>query len=202
MKYILKEYEHRYEIQKSVFITYLFPLKSVDDVRIYLNRIKKEHPKATHYCYAYVFDLVMHSSDDSEPSGTAGRPMLNVLKNQDLNNILAITVRYFGGIKLGTGGLLRAYVQSLTETLNLCEMYQKNLLKKVEFIFEYENDVDRILNYLKRNDFIILQKEFLDEIHLMIAKDDFKEETLLDLVTGYKKVIDLGKIDNYIPIDK
>lgn len=199
MKYILQPYEYRYEIQKSVFLSYVFPLKNLEEVKDYLNQVKKEHPKATHYCYAYVFGSVMHSSDDGEPSGTAGRPMLGVLKSKALDAILAITVRYFGGIKLGAGGLLRSYVQSLSEGLNKCDFYEKKYLKKVEFIFDYSNNTDKILRYLYKNGFTIIKKEFSDKVHLVIAKEEIIEKNLTDQVSGESEIINQGESESFVP---
>ena len=102
-------------INKSRFIAYMFELKSLDDVKTNLEFLKKEHKKATHICYAYVFNTGVVSEkcfDDGEPSGTAGYPILNVIKKRGVTNTLVAVVRYFGGIKLGAGGLTRAYTKA------------------------------------------------------------------------------------------
>lgn len=121
---IEKNKKNEIVINKSRFINYLFVISKIEDVDSYISQVKEEYKDATHYCYAYIFDNIKRFSDDSEPSGTAGVPMLNVLETNNLNHILAITVRYFGGIKLGAGGLVRAYTKSVTENLkdlNICE---------------------------------------------------------------------------------
>ena len=100
------------EIKKSKFYSYLYNVNSANDVAKTLENLKKEHKKATHICYAYkIVDGVeiVKFSDDGEPSGTAGRPILNVIEKKNLKNVLICVVRYFGGIKLGAGGLVRAY---------------------------------------------------------------------------------------------
>ena len=102
------------EIKKSKFYGYLYNVNSANDVAKILEDLKKEHKKATHICYAYkIVDGVeiIKFSDDGEPSGTAGRPMLNVIEKKNLKNVLICVVRYFGGIKLGAGGLVRAYTK-------------------------------------------------------------------------------------------
>ncbi len=102
-------------INKSRFIAYINELNSLDDVKSIINDLKKEHKKATHICYAYVYDRECVSekcSDDGEPNGTAGYPILNVIKKRGLKNTMVAVVRYFGGIKLGAGGLTRAYTKS------------------------------------------------------------------------------------------
>ena len=100
------------EIKKSKFYGYMFKVHSQEDVEKHLKELKAEHKKAKHICYAYkVYEPVfmVKAFDDGEPSGTAGKPILNVIEKKDLNNIVIFVVRYFGGIKLGAGGLTRAY---------------------------------------------------------------------------------------------
>ena len=121
---IEKNQKNEIIINKSKFINYLIILENIDDVFKYLNEIKNEYKDATHYCYAFIFDNVKRFNDDSEPSGTAGMPLLNVLESNNLNHILTITVRYFGGIKLGAGGLVRAYTKSVTENLKTANIFE------------------------------------------------------------------------------
>lgn len=107
-------------INKSKFIAYFFSLNSLDEVKMNLANLKKEHKKATHICYAYVYNREVVSekcSDDGEPNKTAGYPILNVLKKKNLVNVMVAVVRYFGGIKLGAGGLVRAYTNACSELL-------------------------------------------------------------------------------------
>lgn len=108
-------------INKSRFIAYRYDLNSINDVEDILSKLKKEHKKATHICYAYVYsrDSVREKAcDDGEPNGTAGYPILNVIKKKNLTNTFVAVVRYFGGIKLGAGGLTRAYTKATAEVLN------------------------------------------------------------------------------------
>ena len=116
MKTIKDNIKNELVIKNSKFITLLLKIDS-SNIKNILEEIKKEYPKATHYCYAYIYNEIKHSSDDNEPTGTAGLPMLNVLEHENLNKILCIVIRYFGGIKLGAGGLIRAYTKSVTEVL-------------------------------------------------------------------------------------
>ena len=109
------------EINKSRFIAYRLELTSLDLVKPFLEKLKKEHKKARHVCYAYVYNREVISekcSDDGEPGGTAGYPILNVIKKKNLTNVLVAVVRYFGGIKLGAGGLTRAYTKACAGVLN------------------------------------------------------------------------------------
>ena len=108
------------EINKSRFIAYKLELTSLDIVKPFLEKLKKEHKKARHVCYGYVYSREIISekcSDDGEPGGTAGYPILNVIKKKNLTNVLVAVVRYFGGIKLGAGGLTRAYTKSAAGVL-------------------------------------------------------------------------------------
>ena len=112
------------EIKKSKFISLLFRINSLDDISMYLEKVKNTYKDATHYCYAYKIDNLKKASDDGEPGGTAGLPILEVLDKKNLDNILCIVVRYFGGIKLGAGGLLRAYSNSVKEVINIANIIE------------------------------------------------------------------------------
>ncbi len=173
-----------YEINNSKFITLLYKINDSTDINSILNQVKDMYPKATHYCYCYRNIDKMKSSDDGEPTGTAGIPMLNVLIKEDIVNVLAITVRYFGGIKLGAGGLVRAYTKSLTMALE--KTNYKNLVDgyilKIYISYENVKQLDYILK-----DITIINKEFLDKViyTIKISKDD------LELVSKYNyEIID------------
>ena len=109
------------EIKKSKFLGYFFKIDNIEGIKNIIENLKKEHKKATHICYAYRLSspFAEKAVDDGEPSGTAGKPILNVLQKQNINNALLVVVRYFGGIKLGAGGLLRAYCKCASEILKL-----------------------------------------------------------------------------------
>ena len=105
------------EIKKSRFITYLYKLDDESKVNEIIDSIRKEHKKARHVVYVYKINNTAKINDDGEPKGTAGMPIFNVIEKNNLNNILIIVVRYFGGIKLGAGGLFRAYSNSASEII-------------------------------------------------------------------------------------
>ncbi|MDD4686005.1 MAG: YigZ family protein [Clostridia bacterium] len=109
----------KFENKKSKFIGYAFSVNSIDQINQFLEILKNEHKKSTHICYAYILKSpnLEKCFDDKEPSGTAGKPILNVLQKQNKSDILLCVVRYFGGIKLGAGGLLRAYSKCAAETI-------------------------------------------------------------------------------------
>ena len=105
-------------IKKSKFITKLYKIDNIDEIKDILDELNKKYNDSTHICYAYIIDGKEKCSDNGEPSGTAGMPILNVLKKNNLDHILAVVIRYFGGIKLGAGGLTRAYSNSVIEAIS------------------------------------------------------------------------------------
>ena len=161
MKSINKNEINLYEINKSKFYSLLFYINNIDEIDSILQSIKSEYRDATHYCYAYIYDNVKRFNDDGEPSGTAGMPILNVLENNDLNHVLAVVVRYFGGIKLGAGGLVRAYTNSVCEVLNKANIVELIDGIKIQIEFTYDNlkQVDYLLK-----DYEVINKEFNDTI--------------------------------------
>ncbi|HOB25967.1 MAG TPA: YigZ family protein [Bacilli bacterium] len=110
---------YTYEIKKSKFIGYLYEVNSLEEIKIILSNLKKEHKKARHMPYAYKIGNLIHKTDDKEPSNTAGLPIYNLIMNRDLDNVLIVIVRYFGGIKLGAGPLMRSYNKTSIELLNI-----------------------------------------------------------------------------------
>lgn len=124
MKTITSNYENKIEVEKSKFIGLLFPLKNEDEFKEILKSLQKEHKKARHIVYAYRIGTKSKSCDDGEPKGTAGRPLLELLHKKDLNNLVLFVVRYFGGIKLGAGRLLRTYVNAGVGTIEKAELIE------------------------------------------------------------------------------
>jgi len=120
-------------INNSRFICLLYRIDDPKEINSYLTKAKELYKDATHYCYAYILDELKKASDDGEPSSTAGTPMLQVLEKTNLNHTLAIVIRYFGGIKLGAGGLVRAYTKSVTETLknNIITLIPRVLFRRL-----------------------------------------------------------------------
>lgn len=172
MKSIKNNIENTTIINKSKFITKLYFINSLNEIDNILNEVSKEYKDATHVCFAYILNGKEKCSDNGEPSGTAGIPILNVLKKNNLNNILAIVIRYFGGIKLGAGGLVRAYSNSITNTLNLTEIISLTFgyLVELEFAYDQIKLVDYILNdkkiISKEYNSNIIYKFYLDENEL------------------------------------
>ena len=118
---VTEEFAAEKNIQRSVFITTLIPVDSAERAQEEIKRLKKKYSDATHNCYAYITSDGIKQSDDGEPQGTAGAPILEVLRKRGAGNILAVVTRYFGGIKLGASGLVSAYAGCVAETLDLAE---------------------------------------------------------------------------------
>lgn len=161
MKTIKDNVNNTIIIKNSKFITYLFKVNSILEINNYLEQIKKEYKDATHYCYSYILDNNIKYSDDKEPTNTAGMPIYNVLKKKELNHILAIVVRYFGGIKLGANGLVRAYTNSITSSLEKCLIISLEKGYNIDIYFNYDN-INNIDYILKENK--IFEKNFNDKI--------------------------------------
>ena len=159
MKRISNNIENTIIIKNSKFITNLFIVENIEEVNKYLNLIKDKYRDANHNCYAYIVDNIRKCSDDGEPSGTAGIPMMKVLEHKELNNVLAIVTRYFGGIKLGAGGLVRAYTNSVSKTLDIVNIIDTIKGYNIDIIFNF-NDIKHIDYLLK--DIKILNKEYKD----------------------------------------
>ncbi len=159
-----KIYTNEIIIQKSRFICLLYPIlnNNISDI---LNSVKEKYKGATHYCYAFITGNHQKYSDDGEPSGTAGNPILNVLKNKNLENVLAIVVRYFGGIKLGSGGLVRAYTKATSECINIANIITQEKGIILEIDVTYEN-LKKIYSLIPENS--IVQKTFDENISLIV----------------------------------
>ena len=160
IKTIKEEITNEIEIKNSRFITRIFKADQ-ENIPLYLNQVKQEYPKATHYCYAYISKNCQKSFDDNEPTGTAGKPILNVLEKEKLEKVLVIIIRYFGGIKLGAGGLIRAYTKATTEALQKATFQEVVDAYKIMIQFPYNKK--KKITYLLKEDNII-KKEFQEEI--------------------------------------
>lgn len=171
MKTIKNDIENEIIIKNSKFITILLRIENTNVIDTKLKEIKDKYPKATHYCYAYkIGENIKKASDDGEPGGTAGMPILNVLDKEDITNILAITVRYFGGVKLGAGGLIRAYSTSVKEALNKTTTVKLIKGIKCEITFPYSKEKEILQQITKKS---IISKTYLEEITyiILIPKD-------------------------------
>ncbi len=175
-----------YEIKKSKFITLIYKVNTIEEIDDLILKIKDEYKTANHYCYAYILDNNIRFSDDKEPSGTAGLPILNVLKKNNLNHVLCIVVRYFGGIKLGAGGLLRAYSKSVSDSIKDIIPLKKYINIIITFKYELENEINNLLN-----DYILNNRNYNELVtyDLNIEIDKYEEiKNKLESLTKIKKV--------------
>ena len=139
MKTIADEVKVEIVIERNRFICYLKRINSIQEGTDFVNSIKKIHWNANHNCSAMIYHNNARSSDDGEPSGTAGVPMLNVLKHNDLDEVVAVVTRYFGGIKLGAGGLIRAYSNSVSEALQNSKIVEVVEMTVIDVVVDYAN---------------------------------------------------------------
>ncbi len=173
-------------VNKSEFIGHAFYVESVDEAEKYISEIRDKYKDATHNCFAYIIGvdkLIQKYSDDGEPSGTAGIPMLEVLRKKDLTNCLVISTRYFGGILLGAGGLVRAYTKSTVGALEESIIVKKELFYNIDIILDYVF-WGKIENILKNFGLEIINIEYLEQvkINLSVKKENFKR--LKNIITN------------------
>jgi len=160
-------------VNKSRFICYLAPCDSVNAAKVHLEKVRTLHPSASHHCYAFISSYPHDSqsygfSDDGEPTGTAGRPMLAALQGSKIGEVSAIVVRYFGGTKLGTGGLQRAYGGSVREALAKLATRVKVPMAQRKILCEYAqvNDILRLVEQFQGK---VITQEFQSDVNLLVA---------------------------------
>lgn len=166
-----KELESEIIEKKSKFIANVYYVESIEEAEKKINYIKKKYFDARHNCYAYsIFDnenIINKFSDDGEPSGTAGAPMLNILNARKITNCVVVVTRYFGGILLGTGGLVRAYTSAMQEALDKTKIIEKNVGVEVKMTLSY-SDLEKLKYYLKQNEIGIISFEYTENVSIVI----------------------------------
>ncbi|MBB6450380.1 putative YigZ family protein [Geomicrobium halophilum] len=178
---------HELTIQKSRFITNLRRVADEHDAKNFIDEIKKEHWNAAHNCSAYVIgeqDHIQKANDDGEPSGTAGVPMLNVLLKKELKDIAVVVTRYFGGIKLGAGGLIRAYSNSVTEGIHHTGIIKRKLMQTYTVKTSYEH-LGKIENELRQSTYTLTSMDYSEDVTFtvtvnLLETEEF-EQWLIDL---------------------
>ncbi len=177
-KTIKEKAEGTYSEKRSKFLAFAIPVSTVDEVKQLVAEYQKKYYDARHVCYAYMLGAErteFRTNDNGEPSGTAGKPILGQINSNELTNILIIVVRYFGGIKLGTSGLIIAYRMAAAEAINAAEIIQKTVDEDVTFMFEYPlmNDVMKVVKDLEPE--IVSQQFDMDcQMTLRIRKGEME----------------------------
>lgn len=184
--------------KKSRFICHAYHVESVEEAEEILKKLRKEYHDARHNCFAYrvIKDDVSRSSDDGEPSGTAGIPMLNILNGRNLSNILVVVTRYFGGILLGTGGLVRAYSLATTTALDNANVVIQSLGLVARFIVNYK-DLEELKYILKNMGIVISKTDYGEKVEVYIEGIGDKVRNL-----GYEKISDRFVLEKFEIIEE
>ena len=195
------------EIKKSRFICHAKRVYSEEEARDFITAIKKEHYKATHNCSAFIIgerSEIKRTSDDGEPSGTAGVPMLGVLENHNLTNVCVVVTRYFGGIKLGAGGLIRAYAGSVALAVKKIGIIEIKEQAGIAIQMSY-SQYQEYSNFLKEHDLMELETNFTEQVDTMIyvdkeEKDNIKA-SLVEFFNGKVTLTDQGLREVEVPVN-
>lgn len=186
MKTIKKECSTEFEEKKSRFITYIKPVLTKEEAEKFIQEIKNKHYDATHNCSAYKINFngveYFKVDDDGEPSGTAGKPMGDIINYMGVTNLVAVVTRYFGGIKLGAGGLIRNYAKAVKLAINFSGISE--FVEKIEILVEIPYDKSgEFENILKEYEYEIIEKSFLDRIvmKMKIEKNFLNQLSKLNL---------------------
>ena len=195
------------EIKKSRFICHAKRVYSEEEARDFITAIKKEHYKATHNCSAFIVgerSEIKRTSDDGEPSGTAGIPMLGVLENHNLTNICVVVTRYFGGIKLGAGGLIRAYAGSVALAVKEIGIIEIKEQAGIQIHMTYAQ-YQEYGNFLKEHNLIELETNFTEKVDTMIFIDKEKKDgikaDLIEFFNGKVTLTDKGLREVEVPVN-
>ena len=177
--------ESEYVIQKSRFLTYVKRTETEEEAIHFINDIKKLHHNATHNCSAYLIgahDEIQKANDDGEPSGTAGVPMLEVLKKQGLKDTAVVVTRYFGGIKLGSGGLIRAYGRATSEGIEATGVVERRLHNVMKVAIDY-TWLGKVENEIRQSEYPLKEIQYTEDVELYIYVPVEKIDPFTDWIT-------------------
>ena len=185
------------EEKRSKFIANIYNVENVENAENIIKQIKKKYYDARHNCYAYIINdkqMIKKSSDDGEPSGTAGSPILNVIEKNELCNILIVVTRYFGGILLGTGGLVRAYTEAATNVIKNSIIVEEEEGYEIEITISYQ-DMSKLKYYCNRNNINMIKTEYGENIKCIIEVTSEEKENILDNYKFDEKMAKIIKFD-------
>ncbi|WP_456273222.1 YigZ family protein [Bacillus sp. AK031] len=177
--------EHEINIERSRFIAHIKRAESEEEAQEFIVQIKKEHWNANHNCSAYMIgehNLIQKANDDGEPNGTAGVPMLEVLKKRDLKDTVVVVTRYFGGIKLGAGGLIRAYGKAVSEGLNAVGIVERTLMRIMKTKIDY-TWLGKVENEVRSSKYPLKEIHYLDAVEVETYVEEDKKEEFVDWMT-------------------
>ena len=191
--------EDEFTLNKSRFITYLKRVNTQQEAIDYIAQINKEHPKATHHCQAVLIaENTQSSNDDGEPSGTAGLPMLEILRKKNMELIVAVVVRYYGGVKLGAGGLIRAYSKGVNDALNSTTLYKVVNMDKYQVIVDYKY-ADQIEHLL--SDKQLLEKDYQMQVSFIFLNNDENITNMIkEIPSGQAEIKKLENVEIEIKV--
>jgi uncharacterized YigZ family protein len=177
--------DHEIEIQRSRFIVYIERAETEEQAQDFILSIKKKHWNATHNCSAYIIgehDQIQKANDDGEPSGTAGVPILEVLKKKHLKDTVVVITRYFGGIKLGAGGLIRAYGKATSEGLNATGIVERKLMRIMHTTIDY-TWLGKLENELRSSVYQLKEIHYLDKVEIETYVEEAQTEAFQEWMT-------------------
>ncbi len=177
--------EHEITIERSRFITYVSRVETEEEAQEFITSIKKKHHDANHNCSAYMIgeqNMIQKANDDGEPSGTAGVPMLEVLKKRDLKDTVVVVTRYFGGIKLGAGGLIRAYGRVVSEGLNATGIIERRLMRVMQTKIDY-TWLGKVENEVRSSQYQLKEINYLDMVEVAVYVEEALKEQFVEWMT-------------------
>lgn len=185
--------EGSYKELGSKFLAFAYPVSSEEETKIKIEALKKKYFDARHHCFAWILGedkSRFRAFDDGEPNHSAGDPILGQIKSKNLTNVLVVVVRYFGGVKLGVGGLIQAYKTSAEDALNNAIIIEREVTHSIKLVYPYESTTD-VMRLVKEFELIVIRQEFLEECMLYADVkrkffDSFKSKLELLKATGHK----------------
>ncbi|MGG7037072.1 MAG: IMPACT family protein [Flavobacterium sp.] len=172
-----------YKEKNSKFFGYAFPVTNEEEIKLHLDRLRKQHFNAVHHCYAYQLGtdkIIFRANDDGEPANTAGAPIYGQIQSFDITNVLVAIVRYFGGVKLGVGGLISAYRTAAQMTLNNSEIIEKTIDVHFAVSFDYKN-MNKVMRVIKEKRLDIVSQQMNDSCEIIISTRKKNAETVFDI---------------------
>jgi uncharacterized YigZ family protein len=179
-----------YKEKNSKFFGYAFPIQSEEEVKPLLDSLRKLHPNARHYCYAYQLgteNLVYRANDDGEPSNTAGMPIYGQIQSFAITNVLVVVIRFFGGVKLGVGGLISAYRTTAQLTLESSEIIEKTMDVSFLISFDYKN-INKVMRVIKEKNIEIISQKMEMSCEIEIASRKKNEEMIFEIFNSMFEV--------------